>query len=63
MAGVIRSLLIKPGDTVTRGQGMVVLEAMKMENQITAPVAGTVKSIDVAAGDSVIEGQVLVVLE
>ena len=36
---------------------------MKMENQITAPVAGTVKSIDVQEGDSVHEGQVLLVLE
>ncbi|WP_182866557.1 biotin/lipoyl-containing protein [Rhodopirellula sp. JC639] len=63
MAGAIRSILVKPGDTVKRGQGMVILEAMKMENQITAPVDGTVKSIDVAAGDSVAEGQTLVVLE
>lgn len=63
MAGVIRSLLVKPGDSVDRGQGMVILEAMKMENQITAPVAGTVKNVDVSEGDSVAEGQVLVVLE
>jgi glutaconyl-CoA decarboxylase len=63
MAGAIRSVLVKPGDTVTQGQGVVVLEAMKMENQITAPSAGTVKSVDVAEGDSVAEGQLLVVLE
>ncbi|QDV84489.1 biotin/lipoyl-containing protein [Stieleria sp.] len=63
MAGAIRSILVKPGDAVERGQGMVILEAMKMENQITAPVAGTVKSVDVAEGDSVAEGQTLVVLE
>jgi len=63
MAGAIISVLVKQGDTVTQGQALVVLEAMKMENQITAPVAGSVKSVDVAAGDSVGEGHVLLVLE
>jgi biotin carboxyl carrier protein len=63
MAGTIKSVLVKPGDTVKQGQPLVVLEAMKMENQITAPVAGCVKSVDVKAGDSVQESHVLVVLE
>jgi glutaconyl-CoA decarboxylase len=63
MAGAIQSILVKQGDTVKQGQALVVLEAMKMENQITAPVAGTVKSINVAEGDSVTEGHVLLVLE
>ena len=63
MAGTILTVLVKPGDTVSQGKGVVVLEAMKMENQIAAPAAGTVKSVEVAEGDTVTEGQVLVVLE
>ncbi|MCA9264645.1 MAG: biotin/lipoyl-binding protein [Planctomycetales bacterium] len=63
MAGVIQSVSVKPGDSVQVGQTLVVLEAMKMENQITAPAAGTVREVNVKAGDSVGEGQVLVVVE
>lgn len=63
MAGAIQSVLVKPGDSVKQGQPLVILEAMKMENQITAPMAGTVQRVDVAAGDSVTEGQPLLVLE
>ena len=63
MAGVIKSVLVKKGESVIAGQSLAVLEAMKMENAITAPAAGTVKSIGVAAGDTVNEGHVLLVLE
>ena len=63
VAGVIKSVLVKTSDQVTQGQPLVVLEAMKMENQITAPMAGSVKSIDVDEGDSVKEGHVLLILE
>jgi glutaconyl-CoA decarboxylase len=63
MAGVIKSVLVKTSDQVKQGEPLVILEAMKMENQITAPVAGAVKSVDVKEGDSVREGHVLLVLE
>jgi biotin carboxyl carrier protein len=63
MAGQIISILVQPGDAVKQGQPLLVLEAMKMENQITAPLPGTVKRIEVEKGESVEEGQVLVVLE
>jgi len=63
MAGSVKSVLVKQGDEVREGQPVVILEAMKMENQITAPAAGTVISIDVAEGESVTEGHVLLVLE
>ena len=63
MAGAIKSVMVKQGDSVKKAQPLVILEAMKMENQITAPVDGTVAKIDVSEGDSVGEGQVLLVLE
>ena len=60
MPGRIISVSIVVGDTVTKGQPIVVLESMKMENTITSPVDGTVSSVHVAAGDSVQHGQTLV---
>ncbi|REJ88498.1 MAG: acetyl-CoA carboxylase biotin carboxyl carrier protein subunit [Planctomycetota bacterium] len=63
MAGVIKSVLVKPSDQVKQGEPLVVLEAMKMENHIAAHVAGTVKTIHVKDGDSVREGHVLLELE
>ena len=63
MSGVIKSVLVKQTDQVKPGQPLVILEAMKMENQISAHVAGTVKNIHVKAGDSVREGHVLLELE
>ena len=50
------------GDTVTAGQAVCVLEAMKMENHIAAEMAGTVREIKVAPGDSVGAGDVVVVI-
>jgi biotin carboxyl carrier protein len=63
MAGVVKSVLVSVGDEVKQQDPLIVLEAMKMENQITAPAAGKVKSVDVEEGESVQEGHVLVVLE
>ncbi len=60
--GRIASVLVAAGDTVTRGQKLVVLEAMKMELGLTAPADGTVESVRCAAGDMVEEGRELVVM-
>ena len=63
MQGTIVKLLVDVGDTVEVGAGIVVLEAMKMENQINAEKAGTVKEIKVATGDTVGGGDILAVIE
>ncbi|WP_425568975.1 biotin/lipoyl-containing protein [Pseudonocardia xishanensis] len=55
-------VLAAEGDPVTAGQPLVVLEAMKMEHTVAAPVDGTVAELRVAQGDQVETGQVLVVV-
>jgi acetyl-CoA/propionyl-CoA carboxylase, biotin carboxylase, biotin carboxyl carrier protein len=62
MQGTIVKILVAIGDSVEVGQAVVVLEAMKMENQITAEKAGTVKEIKVATGDTVGGGDTVVVI-
>jgi acetyl-CoA/propionyl-CoA carboxylase biotin carboxyl carrier protein len=62
MQGTIVKILVEVGDTVEAGQSVVVLEAMKMENQIAADRSGTVKEIKVAAGATVGAGDVVVVI-
>ena len=63
MQGTIVKVLVAVGDTVEVGQSVLVLEAMKMENHISAEKAGTVNEVRVAAGDTVGTGDVLVVIE
>ncbi len=63
MQGTILDVMVSEGDTVTAGQAVLVLEAMKMENHINAESDGTVKEVKVSAGDTVGGGDVLVVLE
>ncbi len=60
LPGLILQLKVKEGDTVDAGQCVMVMEAMKMENQITAPHNGSVKKVFVSEGDSVGEGDALV---
>ncbi|MFZ5981920.1 MAG: biotin/lipoyl-containing protein [Candidatus Zixiibacteriota bacterium] len=60
IAGTVVELKCKPGDNVSEGQILLVIEAMKMKTSIAAPTAGKVKSIPVAVGDPVRESQVLV---
>ena len=62
LPGTILDVFVNVGDTVKEGQTVVLLEAMKMENNIEADCAGTVKEVKVRKGDSVLEGDVLVVI-
>ena len=59
MPGKIVSVSVAVGDSVTKGQPILILESMKMENTIASPIDGTVSTIHVAAGDSVQHGQTL----
>jgi len=63
MPGKVVRVLVAAGDDVQAGQGLVVVEAMKMENEIGAPRAGRVKSVEVSPGQNVETGARLVVLE
>jgi pyruvate carboxylase subunit B len=63
MPGLIVRVNVQPGDDVTPGQGLVVMEAMKMENELRAAGAGKVKAVRVSPGTAVEKGAVLVELE
>ena len=63
MPGKLVQVMVKPGDTVEKGQPLVVLEAMKMEHTVKAPRAGKVAAVRYAAGEQVEEGTALVELE
>ncbi len=62
LPGVIIDVYVKEGDTVSVGQRLVMLEAMKMENSIEADRAGKVTSVKVKKGESVLEGAELVTI-
>ena len=63
LAGVVISIFVAEGDTVEEGQELIILEAMKMENRITAPSDGTVKAVHVSESESVPEAHLLLELE
>ncbi len=63
LPGVILDIKVAVGDTVSVGQTLVVLEAMKMENNIDSQFGGVVKSIATRIGDSVLEGDLLITIE
>ncbi|MBW2974643.1 biotin/lipoyl-binding protein [Candidatus Woesearchaeota archaeon] len=62
MPGVVFSVDVKVGDDVKKGQKVIGLMAMKMENEVCAPASGKVKQVKVRKGDSVNKGDILVVL-
>jgi len=63
LPGVILDVKVKEGDEVNEGDLLVILEAMKMESEITASVKGNVKKVNVKVGESVLEDQLLVEIE
>jgi len=56
-------VMVKPGDEVGEGSDLVILESMKMEIPVVAPVAGTVLEVLVAEGQAIAEGTVVAVLQ
>jgi biotin carboxyl carrier protein len=60
MPGKVVKLLVKEGDEVEKGQGLVIVEAMKMENEIKSPVKGMVEKVNFKAGDLVDAAQPIV---
>jgi pyruvate carboxylase subunit B len=63
MPGLVIRVNVSPGDAIEAGQGVVVMEAMKMENELRATTPGTVKSVKVTPGTAVERGALLVELE
>ncbi len=63
LPGGVLDITVKVGDTIKNGDTVVVLEAMKMENNIHSDKSGVVKTIEVSKGDSVLEGAVLITVE
>ena len=62
MPGMIVRYEKQVGDAVSQGETVLILEAMKMENALQAPVGGTIKAINFASGDSVAKDDVLCVI-
>lgn len=63
MAGKVIAVLVNEGDHIEKGQGLVIVEAMKMENEVRSPVQAEVKEVKVKAGQAVVSGELLVVVE
>jgi biotin carboxyl carrier protein len=63
MPGVVVGVAVEVGAEVAPGQGVVTLEAMKMENELKSAGGGTVREINVAVGQGVAQGEILVVIE
>ncbi|MFO8087471.1 MAG: biotin/lipoyl-containing protein [Bacteroidales bacterium] len=63
LPGTILEVHVKPGDQIKKGQNMITMEAMKMENNVLAEKDGTVKAVKVAQGDSVLQDDLLIEME
>jgi acetyl/propionyl-CoA carboxylase alpha subunit len=62
MPGLVVKILVEPGQGVNKGQGLVLVEAMKMENEIRSPLAGVVKEVKVRPKQAVEKGEVLIII-
>jgi biotin carboxyl carrier protein len=63
MPGIVREVTVAPGQAVERAQPLLILEAMKMQNEVRAPEPGTVRAVFVAKGDTVEKGARLLEIE
>jgi biotin carboxyl carrier protein len=63
MHGTVLTIKKQPGEAVTEGETMFIIEAMKMENEVPAQRSGTIASLDVAVGDTVETDQRLAVID
>jgi biotin carboxyl carrier protein len=63
MPGRVVNVLVAANDEVKEGQGIVVVEAMKMENELKSPKAGKVVEVKVVAGQTVEKGELMIVIE
>lgn len=61
--GVILSVAVRKGSRVRSGEPLLVLEAMKMQNEVRSPSDGTVRALRVAPGDTVTKGEILIELD
>jgi biotin carboxyl carrier protein len=61
--GKVFKINVKPGQAVKRGEGIIVLEIMKMETPITAPQDGTIKTVEVTEGQQVDNGDLLITMD
>ncbi len=63
MAGKVIAVLVNEGDQIEKGQGLVIVEAMKMENEVRSPIQAVVTEVKVKAGQAVESGELLLVVE
>jgi 3-methylcrotonyl-CoA carboxylase alpha subunit len=63
MPGIVVEILVAPGQTIEKGAPLLILSAMKMQNEIAAPVGGTVQTVHVATGQAVAAGAKLVTIK
>ncbi len=63
MAGKVIAVLVNEVDQIEKGQGLVIVEAMKMENEVRSPIQAEVKEVKVKAGQAVESGELLLVVE
>ena len=63
MTGVVVEVLVQAGDTIAKQDSLLVIQAMKMNNEIRSPAAGTIKAVEVSVDDTVDQGAPLLVID